>query len=127
MRAINFLIDKTGVFINPTTISTVDTRTMINNPDSAQITLTYYNNITTNAEGKIIPIDPVTTGMTGTITVQLRPNPDCDWSNIDGGGVLNLANGDNIIFTAGVISQINVIPVDVTGCNYINIQLDRGS
>lgn len=127
MRAINFLIDKTGVFINPTTISTLDPKAMVNNPDSAQITLTYYNNITTNSENKIIPIDPVTTGMTGTITVQLRPNPDCDWSNIDGGGVLNLANGDNIIFTAGVISQINVIPVDVTGCNYINIQLDRGS
>jgi hypothetical protein len=127
MRVMNFLINKTGAFINPTGISTLDPKAMVNNPDSAQITLSYYNNITTNANGEVIPIDPVTTGMTGTITIQLRPNKDCGWSDIDGGGVLNLANGDNIIFTAGVISQINVIPVDVTGCNYINIQLDRGS
>ena len=128
MRAMYFLIDKTGAFINPTSISTVNPTSMNNNPAEAQITLTYYDAIQTLSNGQIVPITPVISGMSGTITVQVRPNPDSAWADFqDNNGVLNLSTGGNIVFTAGVISQIKVTPVDVTGCNYITVQLDRGN
>jgi hypothetical protein len=128
MRAMYFLIDKTGAFINPTSISTLNPASMINNPAEAQITLTYYDAIQTLSNGQIVPITPVISGMSGTITVQVRPNPDSAWADFqDNNGVLNLSTGGNIVFTAGVISQIKVTPVGVTGCNYITVQLDRGN
>lgn len=128
MRAMYFLIDKTGAFINPASISTLNPASMNNNPAEAQITLTYYDAIQTLSNGQIVPITPVISEMSGTITVQVRPNPDSAWADFqDNNGVLNLSTGGNIVFTAGVISQIKVTPVNVTGCNYITVQLDRGN
>jgi hypothetical protein len=128
MRAMYFLIDKTGAFINPTSISTLNPASMNNNPAEAQITLTYYDAIQTLSNGQIVPITPVISGMSGTITVQVRPNPDSAWADIqDNAGVLNLVTGDNVVYTGGVISQIKITPAGVTGCNYISVQLDRGN
>lgn len=127
MQAIYFIIDKNGVFVSPDTISTVNSKSMNNNANFAQITLNFYDGIETNSEGQIVPITPVTTGMNGTITIKLRPTPNSAWADIqDNGGILNLANGDNTILTAGIIAQIQATTAGITGCNYISVQLDRG-
>lgn len=125
MRALEFLIDKTGALISPTTTSKAMTAGVVSPPDQNQITLIFYDDIETSAGGTITPIDPVTSGLTGTVTLQARSTEDSAWSDIEG-GVLNLAT-DNMCFPSGVIESILATCDTVAGCEYILIRFDRGA
>lgn len=125
MKAIQYLIDKTGALIQPTTISFSNIDLESNHPTGNQITCIFYDAISTSSTGVITPINPVTTGMTGTINIQARSNDDSAWSNIQN-GLLDLSTGENMVFPSGVIRSINAICTSITGCNYILIRLDRG-
>lgn len=126
MKALEFLIDKDGAFVYPEDISEANTDGVVNPPTGNQITCIYYDSIVTNANGTITPTDPVTTGLSGTITLQARSTDDSAWSDIQD-GVLDLSTGGNMAFPSGVIRSINAVCADITGCNYILIRLDRGA
>lgn len=126
MKALEFLIDKTGALIYPTTVASAFTTGIVSPPIANQITAIFYNTITTNSNGTVTPSDPVTSGMTGTLKLQARPTADSAWSDITN-GTLNLATGANMVYPQGVIQAINAICTTITGCNYILIRLDTGA
>lgn len=125
MKVLEFLIDKEGELIYPTTIAKANTEAMSSAPIANQITCTFYDDIETNSDGSIVPIDPVISGMTGTLTIQARPTDDSAWSDIQD-GVLDLSSGDNMIFPAGLVRSLNAACNSITGCEYILIRMDRG-
>lgn len=125
MKAIQYLIDKTGALIQPTTISKSNIDGESSHPTGNQITCIFYDAITTSPAGVITPITPIFTGLTGTINLQARSTDDSNWSNIQN-GLLDLSTGGNMAFPSGVIRSINAICTGITGCNYILIRLDRG-
>lgn len=125
MRVLEFLIDKTGALIYPTTIAKANTEAMSSPPIANQVTCVFYNDIQTNSDGSITPIDPVLTGLTGTLKIQARPTDDSAWSDIQD-GTLDLSTGGNMAYPAGLIRSINAICTSITGCEYILIRMDRG-
>lgn len=132
MKALEYIIDKTGVIIynnnplSPTAIATANINGVYNSPNYNQITLIFYNAITTSSTGIVTPITPVLSGLTGTVTLQARSTDDSAWSDIQN-GELDLSTGANMAFPTGVIRSINAICDSVAGCNYILIRLDRGA
>lgn len=127
MLAIQFLIDATGDLIYPTSVQESNINSQNTAPSNAQVTLIFYDAITTNPiNGVITPNTPVTTGLSGTITLQARSTSDSAWSDIQN-GALDISTGANMAFPSGAIQSINAICSGVTGCNYILIRLDRGS
>lgn len=125
MKVLEYLIDKTGALIYPTTISYANTDKINMSPLVNQITCIFYDAISTSASGVITPIDPVTTGLSGTLTIQARPTDDSAWSDIQN-GVLDLSAGDNMVFPAGIIRSLNAACNTIAGCEYILIRMDRG-
>ena len=127
MIAIQYLINASGALIYPTSIQESNISLQNTAPSNAQITLIFYNAISTNpVNGVITPNTPVTTGLSGTITLQARTTADSVWSNIQD-GALDISTGANMAFPSGAIQSINAICSGVTGCNYILVRLDRGS
>lgn len=126
MKVLEFLIDKTGAFVYPTTISITQINSMIAAPTDNQINLIFYDDIVTNENGTITPIDPVISGLSGTVTVQARTTPDMPWSDIED-GVLDLSTGANMAFPTGQIAQVQALCATVAGCNYILVQMYRGA
>lgn len=125
MLVFEYLIDSAGSVIYPTSIQSNTSINTLIAPSYNQITLIYYNGITTGANGNVIPNTPVITGMTGMVQLQARTTSDSIWSNITN-GLLDLSTGANMAFPSGAIYQINAVCTDVTGCNYILIRFDMG-
>jgi len=124
MKALEFIIDKNGNFVFPTTISEAFTTGVVTPPVANQITCIYYNTVTVSGD-TATPSDPVTTGLTGTIKLQARMTSDSSWSDIKK-GTLDLSLGQNMVFPYGVIQSINAICTNVQGCHYVLVRLDRG-
>lgn len=131
MNALQFLIDKDGEFIWP--LAEVDASGSTSSPPQFNvITLTFYNDIETQtnsltgATTNITPIDPVTTGLTGTITVQARPNKDSPWLSIQDGAI-DISIAGAMLNVEGFLTGIKLTPATVTGCNYILCDLIRGA
>lgn len=126
MKVLEFLIDKTGAFIYPTSISTANISNQNSAPTDNQISLIFYDNIVDNDNGTITPIDPVISGLSGTVEIQARTTADMPWSTIQD-GTLDLSTGANMAFPAGQIGQVQAICTTVAGCNYILVQMYRGA
>jgi len=127
MLVFQYVISNTGAIIWPSTLPVNQNLNIFNNsPSYNQITLIYYNNITTGPTGVITPNTPVLSGLSGTVQLQARTTSDSVWSDIQNGD-LDLSTGANMAFPQGAIYQINAICSGVTGCNYILIRFDVGA
>ena len=121
MRLAKYIIDKNGVLIYPLTQLKLNNNTKSNIANN-QITLVFYNGIVTNPDNTISGTGVVTTGQTGTVTIQARGDIDAVWSNIEG-SPLNIAT-NNMLYPAGVIESLNITCTGVAGCNYIGVILE---
>jgi hypothetical protein len=133
MKALEFLISAKGLNIWPPNVPGLnnDTQTF-NTPGLNVITLTFFNNIQTTTNQftgqvtNIVPTNPVTTGLSGTIIVLARPTPNSPWLNIEA-NVLDISLNSVMLNAVGLISGVSLSPGSVTGCNYILCQLTRGA
>ncbi len=120
MKPLQYLFTKTGTLVYPTADANND---LVSNPPAYnQISLVFYNDL---ASDGVTPIDPIITGLSGTVTVQARATPDSAWDDINN-GILDLAVGGNKVFPQGIFSGIKIICASVAGCEYILVRLDRG-
>lgn len=125
MKIIQFLTDASGTLVYPTELQKADVDRITSGQFYNQITLVFYNDIETDSKGIIIPINPVTDGLSGIVTVRARSTDDSFWSDIED-GVLDLSKGGNMAFPAGVIRSVQISCSGVTGCSYILVRVDRG-
>jgi hypothetical protein len=121
MRVANYLIDKEGVLIYPTSQLNIENDAK-HNIINTQITLVFYSGIVTNPDGSISGTGVVTTGLSGTVNVQARSDIDDRWSDIDNGN-LDISTS-NRVYPAGVIQSVNLITNEVAGCEYIGVIVD---
>jgi hypothetical protein len=130
MRSTYQLIDKTGALISPTELYYFD----LDSPTSDasllqnQISLVFYNDIETNGD-VITPIDPVTTGITGTVTPKIYPAKDAralPIIDVNGDPVAFDISSQNMLNVNGVIAALELTCTGVDGCEYILVKIDRG-
>lgn len=124
MKVLQFLIDASGTLIYPSALPSSNINGQVSVPSDNQINIIFYNAIQT-VNGVITPITPVTSGLTGTVTLQARTTVDSAWSNIKN-GELDIST-DNMAFPSGAILQVQALCSGVTGCNYILVQMYRGA
>ncbi len=131
MKVLQFLIDKEGAFVWPLAqTNTTDSTTSA--PNFNVIKLTFYNDIETQTNSltgettNIVPVDPVISGLSGTVTVQARPGQDSPWLSIQD-GALDLSATDIMLNVEGLITAVKLTPATVTGCNYILCEMLRGA
>lgn len=131
MKALQFLIDAVaGVPIWPSIIPDASPSSS-SPPDFNTILFKLYDDIqiTTDSQGNItdiIPINPVTSGASGTITVQARPSSDSPWLNLED-GTLDVSMNEIMAQPQGLITGIKATPASASGFNYILCELYRGS
>ena len=127
MIAFEYIIDAAGTLIYPAVLPVSQISYQQSAPSNAQVTLIFYNQIQIDPDTNIItPIIPVTSGLSGTITLNARTSPDSVWSPIQN-GALDISTGANMAFPSGAIGQIQAVCAGVAGCAYVLVRLDRGS
>lgn len=132
MKTLQFLIDTDGTLIWPLIVQDALATGQSSPPLTNAIVLTFYDDIetttnpTTGSITDITPIDPVITGLSGTITVKARPSPNSPWLNITDGS-LDISMDDVQLLANGLITGVQLTPALVTGCSYILCELTRGA
>lgn len=131
MKVLQFLIDKEGVLVWPLS-QTNTTPSTTSAPNFNVVLIKFYNDLQTQTNTltgettNIIPINPVTTGLAGTITMQARPSDDSPWLNLETGS-LDISMNDVMANVEGLITAIKLTPADIVGCNYILCEMYRGA
>jgi hypothetical protein len=131
---LNILIDKNGVILNPEensfiNASSVDgdaSYSLINN----QVSIECMNGIKTLSNGKKIPDydTEVNTGLSGTLNISVYPSNHSPYAiPIQfNGGIINIsAGGTSYLQWTGLTQSLKIVAAGITGCNYINLLIDR--
>lgn len=129
---LNILIDSTGALVNGAAsnhlinFSPIDgdaNSSLFNN----QITIECVNAIKTQPNGEKTPdyTTVVTSGLSGTLEFQAFPSQYAPYPvTITPSGIIDLAT-DSILQFVGIVEALDIVATGITGCNYINLLIDR--